>query len=271
MRIFLSVTAFSLFVIVLFSGYSNYGIPEILPAAPPVEEKIDLSAMTMDQFIALGDRVFNGKGTCPLCHNAVGGRAPMLDNMTPIIPARLADARYKGSATDPQSYLMESMIDPSAFVVVGFGKAGTGDTVSPMPDVSAGSTQLSEVELAAVTAYLQDLNGMELTVEIPKEAAAADAEAEEESTRTALTTPEEVLAEFSCGACHKVGEDEGDIGPDLMKIGATRDKAFLRTAILDPNVEITKGYEADTMPDDYGEQLYAKELEILVDYLSALK
>jgi len=271
MRIFLSVTAFSLLVIALFSGYSNYGIPEIMPAPPPVEEKIDLGAMTMDQFIALGDRVFNGKGTCPLCHNAVGGRAPMLDNMAAIIPARIADARYKGSATDPQSYLLESMIDPSAFVVVGFGKAGTGDTVSPMPDVSAGSTQLSEVELAAVTAYLQDLNGLDVTVEIPKEAAAADAGGEEKSTRAALASAEEVLAEFSCGACHKVGEDEGDIGPDLTKIGGLRDAAFLRRAILDPNAEITKGYDPDTMPDDYGEQLYAKELEMLVDYLSALK
>jgi len=271
MRNFLSVTAFSLFVIVLFSGYSNYGIPEIMPAPPPVEEKIDLGAMTMDQFIALGDRIFNGKGTCPLCHNAVGGRAPMLDNMTPIIPARLADARYKGSATDPESYLMESMVDPSAFVVVGFGKAGTGDTVSPMPDVSAGSTQLNEVELAAVTAYLQDLNGLELTVKIPKEAAAADAGAAEESTRTALASAEDVVAEFACGACHKIGEDEGDIGPDLTKIGALRDKAALRRAIIDPNAEITKGYEPDTMPDDYGEQMYAKELEMLVDHLSALK
>ncbi len=84
-------------------------------------------------------------------------------------------------------------------------------------------------------------------------------------------TAEEVIAEFGCGACHKVGEEEGEVGPDLTKIGATRDAAHIRTSILDPNAEISEGFEADAMPPDYGEQLFAKELELVVDYLAALK
>ena len=65
MRQFLAVVAFFLMTIGLFAGYSNYGIPQIEPA-PPSEEMLDLGSMNMDQFIALGDRIFNGKGTCTL-------------------------------------------------------------------------------------------------------------------------------------------------------------------------------------------------------------
>ena len=45
--------------------------------------------------------------------------------------------------------------DPSAFVVAGFGKKGTNDSESPMPNIAAGSVGLSEAELKAVVAYLQ--------------------------------------------------------------------------------------------------------------------
>ncbi|MCK4866476.1 MAG: cytochrome C, partial [Alphaproteobacteria bacterium] len=162
---FLKVTVFSLVTIGLFAAYSNYGIPEIIPAPPPVEEEIDLGAMTMDQYVAFGGRVVEGKGTCTLCHNELG-RAPLLDNVAVVADERLADERYKGEAGDAESYLMESLVKPSAYVVVGFGKAGTNDTVSPMPDVSSGGIRLSEAELGAVIAWLQDMAGAEITVEI---------------------------------------------------------------------------------------------------------
>ena len=38
---FLKVVVFSLVTIGFFAAYSNYGIPVITPAPPPVEEKID--------------------------------------------------------------------------------------------------------------------------------------------------------------------------------------------------------------------------------------
>jgi len=233
MRTFLSVVVFSLLVIGLFSGYSTYGIPQIEPAPPPVEEKLDLGAMTMAQFVALGNRVYEGKGTCSLCHNPVGGRAPLIGETVALVEERLADTRYQGSASDVESYLYESLAEPSAYVVAGFGKAGTGDTESPMPNVLTGSIGLSDVEAWAVVAYLQD--------------------------------------QFSCGACHKVAGEEGAMGPDLTRIGTLRDKDYLRRAILDPDAEIAEGFEPETMPGDYGEQLYAVELEMLVDYLAGLK
>ena len=76
MNNFAKVILFSLIVILAFVLFANVYIPHIQPSPPPAEETIDVGAMTMDKFIALGDKVFNGKGTCTLCHNAVVKRAP---------------------------------------------------------------------------------------------------------------------------------------------------------------------------------------------------
>lgn len=272
MKNFLIVVAFSLLTIGFFAGFSNFGIPEIKPAPPPKAERLDFGAMTMDQFVALGKRVFEGKGTCLLCHNPIGDRAPLLGTVGKAVAERLEDPRYKGGASDVESYLYESMVEPSIYVVAGYGKKGTGDAESPMPNVLTGSIGLSEAEARAVIAYLQAVSGVEVTVEIP--AGAGEEGGQEETVaaqRVPLESVEEAIAEFGCGACHTVAGEESDVGPNLTAIGAKRDRVYLRRSILDPNADITEGFEADMMPTDYGEQMYAIELEMLVNYLAGLK
>lgn len=267
---FLKVAVFSLLMVFGFWAFANWGIPQIKPAPPPVEEKLDLGAMTMDQFIALGGKIFNGKGTCTLCHNKMG-RAPMLDQLGKNGPERLKDARYKGEAKTAEEYLHESMTKPSAYVVAGFGKSGTNDTESPMPDVSGGGIGLKLAELKAVQAYLLDLNGIENTVEIPKMEAPAEGAGAAPAEEVPLKTAEEVIAKYTCGACHTVADQTGEIGPNLTKIGATRNKDYLRQAILDPEAVIAKGFTGGMMPANFGEQMKAKELEMLVNYLAGSK
>ncbi len=274
MRQFLTVVAFMVVTIGLFAGYSNLGIPQIEPAPPPTEEKIDLGSMTMVEFVALGDRLFNGKGTCTLCHNNLG-RAPMLDAIGQNAQARLDDENYSGKATDIAGYLTESMVDPSAYVVAGFGKAGSNDTESPMPSAASGSIGLSPPEVTAVIAFLQDNGGMEITVEIPTDLGeGADdptATLEPGEPRPVITDIQELLDNFACEACHTITEEAGEIGPNLTKIGATSDRNAIRQSLLNPNSVIATGFEAGLMPDDLGQQLYATELEILVDFLSQRK
>lgn len=266
---FLKVFAFCVLTVGAFWGYSNFGIPQVKPAPPPVEEKLDLGAMTMDQFIALGDKIYNGKGTCTLCHNSMG-RAPMLDKIGAVSEERLKDARYKAEAKTVEEYLHESLVKPSAFVVSGFGKSGTNDTESPMPDVTSGGIGLNEAEVAAVIAYLQDSSGSEVTVTIP-EMPAEGAEAPKAEEAAPLKTPEEVIAKYTCGMCHVILDQTGALGPDLTKIGAKQSKEYLRQAILDPEAVIAKGFTGGMMPPNYGEQMKAKELEMLVNYLAGLK
>ena len=265
------VVLFSLVTIAFFAGFANFGIPEIKPAPPPEEMKLGLGSMSMDAFVALGAKLFNGKGTCTLCHNALG-RAPMLDQTAAAASERLTDARYKGSAKSVEEYLRESMVEPSAYVVAGFGKAGTSDTESPMPSVTGGAIGFSEAETAAVIAYLQKLAGAEITVRIPAGAAKPEAAAPAQAAQPGPAgTPGEVIAKYACGACHKVADQAGAVGPDLTKIGATRDREYLRRAILDPNADVAKGFAPNMMPNVYRDQMYVKELELLVDYLAGLK
>lgn len=266
---FLKVSVFSLLMVGGFWGFSNFGIPQIKPAPPPVEEKLDLGAMTMDQFIALGGKIFNGKGTCTLCHNNLG-RAPMLNVIGKNAPERLKDARYKGTAKTVEEYIFESMTKPSAYVVAGFGKSGTNDTESPMPDVTSGGIGLNPAELAATIAYLQDSGGAEVTVTIPA-MPAPGAEAPKAEEAAPLKTAEEVIAKYGCGACHKVADQAGEMGPNLTKIGATKNKDYIRQSILEPDAVIAKGFAGGMMPPTFGEQLKAKELEMLVNYLAGLK
>lgn len=268
MKKFLSVVGFSLLMVGFFAGYSNFGIPQIVPAPPPVEEEVDLSSMDMDSFLVLGEKIVAGKGTCTLCHNSLG-RAPMLDQLGIVMATRLSE----GGAGAAQAYLYQSLIEPSAYVVAGFGKAGSNDTVSPMPNIASGGISLSEVELLAVVAHLQDLNGLEVTVEVPTDSGPEPEEdvAEAGEPRPPFTDVNDLVAEYMCGACHFIAVDEGDLGPDLRHIGATRDAAYIRRAILDPNADIAEGFEADMMPADLGEQLYASELELLVTYLTEQK
>lgn len=276
MNHFLKIVTFAILVVGLFTAYSNFGIPQIQPQAPPVQEDLDLSNMDMESFIILGEQLFNGKGTCTLCHNAVGGRAPMLDRLSQVIQSRLENENYKGKAVSFEEYAFESMVDPSAYVVSGFGKMGNAED-SPMPDVRAGSIGLSEPEIVAVIAYLQDLNGVDITVKVPADVSeTAQIKGQSDSTATSTGTRKkynsggEIITALGCGVCHTVGEFQGEIGPNLSRIGRSRDREHLRKAILDPNADITEGY-APMMPPIYGDQLYASELEILVDYMSSLK
>ena len=90
---------------------------------------------------------------------------------------RLKDSRYKGKAKTGEEYLRESMMEPSIFVVAGFGKAGTNDSESPMPQISGPAVGLKPAEINAVIAFLQTKDGGKATVPLPTGADAAPAPA----------------------------------------------------------------------------------------------
>ncbi len=265
MRIFRNVIVFSLLMIGLYTLFATQYIPPLTPAPPPKEESLDLGRMTMPQFIALGEKVFNGKGTCTLCHNPVVKRAPLLEGVASRAAQRLNDPRYKGHAANLAEYIEESMTKPSTYVVAGYGVTGTNDTVSPMPDVSTGAIGLGNAEIKAVIAYLQNLGGAEVTVEIPK--GEPTDEKKEAPPAAPAKTAAEVVKKYGCGACHKIAGEQGAIGPDLTKIGAKRNADYLMRAVLDPNADAAPGFPPGMMPVDFKDKLTAGELQLLVDYM----
>jgi len=279
---FLKVLVFSVLSLLVFTGFANI-LPQV-QSDPPKEEKIDTGSLDMAGMIALGEKLFKGKGTCTLCHNDLG-RAPDMLNMDlkEEFSAQIANPKYNGIAKDAtgakaiEDYIRESMIDPSAYVVAGFGKKGTNDTVSPMPKVDAAPIELSEVEMNAIIAFLQDRAGFEPTVPLPSAeqaqvTAAADTSSQNQGEpRPPMTDPVEIIDNFGCSACHNLNDSGADVGPDLHGIGQRLTRAEIMESIYDPNAKIADGYEPDIMPQDFAEQMYVSELIVLVDYLMALK
>ncbi|MCG7879597.1 MAG: c-type cytochrome [Candidatus Thiodiazotropha taylori] len=277
MSVLLKTLGFSLGLTLLFT-LVTYILPQVEGEAP-VEKAVDLSALTMDDFIALGEDLFNNKGTCTLCHKpAPLGRAPDIQgaDMVSLINERLADANYQGEAKDAAGYLLESMIEPGRYVVPTWGKKGTNDTESPMPAVDKAPIELSSIEMDAIIAYLQAKDGNEVTVSLPSpEEAESVAGAEAiASGSAALPTPaataEEALGKFACSSCHALDSADTLVGPGLVDIGARLSKEEIRQSIIDPNAVIAEGFPA-AMPADLAEKMTVKELELLVTYLAEKK
>ena len=268
-------------VICGFAGYTTFGLPLIVPEAPPKEEKLG-GNLTMDQYIAVGDKIFHGKGTCTLCHSPVGGRAPLLEAVAGKVPERLKDPRYKGKAKTAEEYIHESMIQPSAFVVEGFGKKGTNDTESPMPQIDKGSIGLSAVEINAVIAYLLSIGGVEVTVPLPTgDAGVKPAGDDKKAEVKPAATAEEAFKKYDCLACHMApgAAEGGDVGPnlkELAKVAGSRKKGmsakqYIAESITNPNAYVVKGFDPDTMPGDFAAKMTVSELDLLVDALAGKK
>lgn len=157
---FLKVAAFSVAIIAAYTLFSSLYVPTMKPEEPPSLEAVH--AVGVEGLVALGEKIFKGKGACALCHNAAG-RAPLLDNIFNVADERIIAPDYHGTAKTAVEYIRESLASPSAYVVPGYGMAGEEKT-SPMPDVTTGAIGLSAQEVDSVIAYLQRLSGVEVTV-----------------------------------------------------------------------------------------------------------
>ena len=67
----------------------------------------------------------------------------------------------------------------------------------------------------------------------------------------------------------------GTVGPSLDDLSASAKAAgqplpaFIKQSIVDPNAVITKGYQPDVMPQDFGTTMTATQINALVAYLAA--
>jgi cytochrome c oxidase subunit 2 len=79
---------------------------------------------------------------------------------------------------------------------------------------------------------------------------------------------EAVFSANGCGSCHtlSVANASGTVGPDLDQISKPN-AAFVRESIVNPNKVLARGFSADIMPRDFGDELAPAELDALVDYL----
>jgi mono/diheme cytochrome c family protein len=76
-------------------------------------------------------------------------------------------------------------------------------------------------------------------------------------------------AKPACRTCHTLaaaGTNE-TLGPNLDEAMKGQDADFILESIVDPDADITEGFEDNLMPEDYGEKLTEKQLADLVAFL----
>jgi len=209
-----------------------------------------------DVSVANGDAIFWGAGKCHTCH-AVGPRGtsvrgPNLGDspVGPPIGARAAERAAErtatlGRAVSATDYLVESLSDPSAYVVSGFK--------DEMPVIYEPPIALTPNQLRSVVLYLQSLGGSPAVDEIELPPAAL------QPSRGPSLPPGAALLEgdpdrgrelffdaagpAACGGCHRVADEGADIGPELTNVAGTRSAGFIAESILEPAATIAGGYE----------------------------
>jgi putative heme-binding domain-containing protein len=253
-RPFLGVTIFTLAVVLVFvyvgevltriSGEADRG-PGVTVAAGSITPEA-------------GEAIFWGKGKCGTCH-AVGSRGnsirgPNQGDPGPLgmaIGARATEraqerAKATGRAFTPTEYLVESVIDPGAYVVEGYK--------NEMPNPLRPPIGLKPDEVRAVVAYLQTLGG---TVDLSAIKLPAGLEAQVTQAAAAEAWSPYVVGDAKageqlffhpesnagCAKCHVIQGKGGQVGPELTGIAGTRDPRFIVESILEPSKVIASGYE----------------------------
>ena len=256
-----------IFSLIVMGGYSYFAnsIPQI-ESKPPQELSLEGGNVTPAQLVKAGEEIFKTKGTCEICHRIgqKGTRAPDLAG----VGGRAAKTKPGMAA---KAYLIESLLQPAAFLVEGYPNI--------MPQVDKPPIALNRSELWALTAFLESLGGsVDVTLnDIPATAGAAAAGGAASAT---LSLPGDAKAgeavfqgKGACIACHKAGKiGASPVGPDLSQIAKIQTPDYIMKKILDPKgMGTVAGFPPGVMPQTFGQTLTSKEYMDVVAFLLTLK
>lgn len=258
----LKVGAVGLLVILFYTAVAHV-IPQLqseVPQAVALGDDVSPAVLA-----ATGEQVYNGAGGCTACHG-LGTRAPNL--LTDYAGQGPIGARCQQRLdADCKRYLHASLTHPGDSVVLPFANI--------MPDVAR---QLGDPRAVwALVAFLQAQGGeITVTADDVQSAAAREAPASgggEAVARSATMDPRQLLQEHACTGCHAIDGAGPPIGPSFDGIGSRISANQIRRGILDPDAEVTRGFEqfAGMMPKTFGQQLSAAQLEAIVQFLANRK
>jgi mono/diheme cytochrome c family protein len=256
-----------LFSVAVMGGYTYFAnsIPQI-ESKPPQELSLEGGNVTPAQLIKAGEEIYKTKGTCEICHRIgqQGTRAPDLGG----VGARAAKRKPGMSA---KAYLIESLVNPGAFIVEGYPPI--------MPAVDKPPIALNRSEVWALTAFLESLGGtVDVTLnDVPATVGAAAAGGSAPAEIKIPGDPKAGEAVFAgkgtCIACHKAGKiGASPVGPDLSQIAKIQTPEYIMKKIIDPKgMGTVAGFPPGVMPQTFGQTLASKEYLDLVAFLLTLK
>jgi len=192
-----------------------------------------------------GEKIYWGDGQCHTCHSiGTSGSATRGPNQEGLA-ARAEERAKEAGLSSGLEYLVESIVNPSAFVVEGY------DNI--MPKVYDAPIMLGREQIQAVLTYLQTLGGES---DIAAVATFAEKIPEASGDAVAPWVPpidvdikEGELVFFdesrgvTCSKCHVLNGKGSKVGPDLTGIGAVQTPQYLIESVLKPSEIIVKGFE----------------------------
>ena len=126
------------------------------------------------------------------------------------------------------NYLWEHTVNPRAFQPTSF-----------MPKF-----ELSDDEIKALTVFLKSRRGINFAetalgqYRARLQQAKTEGPKQEASAAPSATRGEQLIGERSCTACHRLGEKDGHIGPDLSDEGLIRDEDWMMAHFREPKSKI---------------------------------
>lgn len=213
----------------------------------------DIESSSVEITIASGEDLFWGRGRCHLCHRigerGYALRGPNLGESRDgnIIGARADDRARQLQLASGAEYLVQSLINPGAFVVPNFK--------NEMPNIHEPPIALSPAELKAVVLYLQRLGGSPDIGALPlppdlfskpaSDVASVEISGDVASGRALFF---DAASGAGCASCHigvnVKGESEGgELAPDLTAIAAYRTPEHIYQKIIKPDSNVVSGYE----------------------------
>jgi len=254
------VAAFALAVMGAYTYYAN-SIPQI-QSKPPEELSLEAGDVTPEQLLKAGEEIYKGKGTCEVCHRIgqKGTRAPDLAGI-----GATAGKRKPGMST--KAYLIESLLEPGAYLVEGYPNI--------MPRVDKPPIGLNRSEIWAVTAFLESL-GDSVSVkleDIPQTIGGTAPVAEIKLPGDPKAGQAVFAGKGGCIACHKAGGiGASPVGPDLSEIARIQTPEYIMAKILNPGgLGTVAGFPPNVMPPTAGQTLTAREYVDLVSFLLTLE
>jgi mono/diheme cytochrome c family protein len=192
--------------------------------------------------VTRGRRLFFEKG-CYGCHRIAG-----LSNGT--LGPDLSEVGKKWKL----DYLWESIVDPRANSAVSFMPLFklTDDDVKALTIFLKSRRGVNFAE-TSIDRYRAHLSGVSLT------STGAPAKADVSPARGA-----QLIAQRACTACHRIGDKDGQIAPDLSYEGTIRDPQWLMEHFRDPRSRVP-----DSIMPSFN--LPADEFQAMTNYLVSLK
>lgn len=251
-RVFIRVLVF-VAVIDCFFMYIGQTLTQSEQHPPP---QLEITPETdHETLVGMGEELVTAKGGCLICHKiAESGneRGPDLRGVGGRAPTRVADL-------GAEAYLLQSLQQPSAYLVEGFPNI--------MPVATQPPADLTATELKAVVAFLQSMGG-EVTVQVtPEDVEAAQAKA---ATARPISPGLALMHRSGCTTCHDLEGETRQVGPPLTTVANRLTPEEIRLSILEPDSVIAEGYPAGLMPKDLAENLTDDEIDQLITYLEEL-